>query len=220
MRPELVLLDLDGTLTDSAPGIVASVRHAFAALGLPAPGPEDLRRFVGPPIEESLLRHGVPAERLEEARGAYHEAFTAGGMFDNSVYDGMVDVLARLRGAGVRLALATSKPEVFARQITAHFGLEAYLEAQFGASLDAARSEKADVITYALRELKDSPAGLPGLERIVMVGDRLHDVAGARANGLDCLGVSWGYADAGELEHAGAVAVVASPAELEAYLLG
>ncbi|MGO1318180.1 MAG: HAD hydrolase-like protein [Cellulomonadaceae bacterium] len=220
MRPELVLLDLDGTLTDSAPGIIASVRHAFAALDLPAPGPDDLRRFVGPPIEESLLRHGVRPERLEEARTAYREAFTSGGMFDNRVYDGVLDTLAALRGAGVRLALATSKPEVYARRITAHFGLDTFLEAQFGASLDTSRSEKADVITYGLRELKDSAAGLPDLSSILMVGDRLHDVLGARANGLDCLGVAWGYADTGELAQAGARAVVHTPAELTAALLG
>lgn len=219
MTPELVLLDLDGTLTDSAPGILASVRYAYAQLGVPAPSTEQLTRFVGPPIQESFRTHGISQQQLPAAIAAYREAFTDGGMFNNSVYTGIEACLTRLQDAGIRMALATSKPEIYAKQITERFGLNVFLEAEFGASLDASRGEKADVISYGLAELKASPAGLPDLSRILMVGDRLHDVLGARANNLDCVGVSWGYAAAGELAEAGAIAVVDSPAQLADLVL-
>ena len=193
MTPELVLLDLDGTLTDSGPGIIESIRYGYAALDLPTPDDEALRSFVGPPMTESLLRHGVPQERLQEAVTAYRKAFVAGGMFNNSVYDGVIEALTRLRAAGIRLALATSKPEIYAVQITERFRLAPFPEGEFGAGPDASR--------------------------ILMVGDRLHDVHGARANDLDCVGVSWGYAGPGELTEAGAVAVVDSPRELVDHIL-
>ena len=220
MTPELVLLDLDGTLTDSAPGIIESIRYGYAALDLPTPDDEALRSFVGPPMTESLLRHGVPQERLQEAVTAYRKAFVAGGMFNNSVYDGVIEALTRLRAAGIRLALATSKPEIYAVQITERFGLAPFLEGEFGAGPDGgARSTKAAVIAYGLDALARSDRGLPDASRILMVGDRLHDVHGARANDLDCVGVSWGYAGPGELMDAGAIAVVDSPRELVDHIL-
>lgn len=219
MIPDLVLLDLDGTLTDSAPGIVASVRFAYDKLGIQQPSAEELVRFVGPPIKESFHTHGVSSDLVPAAVAAYREAFTAGGMFNNSVYTGIEYCLMRLQDAGIRMALATSKPEIYAKQITHRFGLDSFLEAQFGASLDASRSEKADVISYGLAELKQSPAGLPDLSRVLMVGDRLHDVVGARANNIDCVGVSWGYAAPGELSEAGACAVVESPTHLADLIL-
>ena len=197
----LVLLDLDGTLTDSYPGIAASARTAFTALGTAVPDDTSLRAFVGPPLVESFARFGVPPDRVPEAVAAYREYFRATGMWENSVYDGIHGQLEALRAAGVRLAVATSKPEVFAAPVCERFGLAPYLEGVFGAPLDHVPSSKATVVAAALAALR--PGGA-----VLMVGDREHDVHGARANGVDCLGVAWGYAAPGELLDAGALAVV------------
>lgn len=207
----LVLLDLDGTLTDSAPGIVASAQAAYADLALPTPDAATLRTFVGPPIAGSFLAHGVPAERVGEAIAAYRRYFRAAGMFDNAVFDGVPEVLRALRSAGARLVVATSKPTVFARPIVEHFGLADLLDGVFGAPPDDVPSSKATVIAEALASL-----GAAGFDTAatLMVGDREHDVIGARTHGIDTLGVAWGYAVPGELESAGAVAVLESPADL------
>ena len=224
MRHDLVLLDLDGTLMDSASGIVSSIRHTYATLGVPEPSAEELRRFVGPPITESFLAHGFTPETLPEAMRVYRADFAARGMYENRVFDGVEDVLAALVAAGVTLAVATSKPEVYARELTKEFGLDPYLAGTYGASLDEhSRASKAAVITYALLELEETAfadRGLPPLERIVMVGDRSHDVDGARLNGLGCIGVAWGYADEGELAAHGAHTVVDTPPALADLLLG
>lgn len=210
--PPLVLLDLDGTLTDSYPGIAASARVAFTALGLPVPDDAALRRFVGPPLAESFPRFGVPADQVVAAIAAYRGYFREAGMWENSVYAGIPDQLAVLRAAGVRLAVATSKPEVFAGPICERFGLAPYLEGVFGAPLDHVPSSKATVIATALDALR--PGGA-----VLMVGDREHDVHGARAHDVDCLGVGWGYAQPGELLGAGALAVVAEVDGLAAAVL-
>ncbi|WP_425471239.1 HAD hydrolase-like protein [Xylanimonas allomyrinae] len=205
---------------DSAPGITASVAHAFTALGLPVPDAATLRSFVGPPITDSLPAHGVPPERLAEAVGAYRAEFRATGMWDNAVFAGIPEQLARLRAAGCELAVATSKPEVFAVPIAERFGLSALVDGVFGAPLDE-QATKADVIAKALAALGRTPADgpAPGLGRVLMVGDREHDVVGARAHDIGCLGVSWGYAHPGELEAAGALAVVDDVAALENAVL-
>lgn len=208
----LVLLDLDGTLTDSYPGIAASARVAFAALGLPVPEDPALRRFVGPPLVESFALFGVPADRVPDAVAAYRGYFREAGMWENAVYPGIPEQLTVLRDAGVRLAVATSKPEVFARPICERFGLAAFLEGVFGAPLDHVPSTKATVVGAALDALH--PAG-----QVLMVGDREHDAHGARAHGVDCLGVAWGYAQPGELEAAGVVDVVPEVAALAATVL-
>ncbi len=220
MTVDLVLLDLDGTLTDSAPGIVASIRHAYQHMGLPIPDETALTSFVGPPLDESFRKHGVSADRVPEAIAAYRTPFVNGEMFNNSVYDGIEACLTRFQRAGIRMALATSKPEIYAKQITAHFGLSPFLEAEFGSSIDDSRKSKGAVIGYGLNQLQTSAAGLPPLDRVLMVGDRLHDVHGAREHTVDCIGASWGYAYPGELASAGARSIVDSPAELANLILG
>ncbi len=215
----LVLLDLDGTLMDSAPGIVASVEHAYRALGLTVPDAATLRSFVGPPITDSFPRHGVPPELLSEAVRQYRAAFTTGGMYDNAVFDRIPAALRALRAAGCTLAVATSKPEIYAEPICDRFGLTPLVDGVFGAPIDEATSTKADVIAKALATLGrvspvDVAADGPVLGPVLMVGDREHDVHGAAAHGIDCLGVTWGYAAPGELEAAGAVALVADVADL------
>ena len=209
----LVLLDLDGTLADSAPGITASAAHAFRTLGLPVPDSAALRRFVGPPITTSFARHGVPTARMDAAVDAYRSAFAAGGLFDASVYPGVPEQLARLREAGCTLVVATSKPTVFAIPVCEHLGLDLLVDAVHGASLDESRSSKALVIAEALE------ANRPTSGPVLMVGDREHDVHGAAAHGLDCVGVAWGYAAPGELTGAGAIDVVARPEDLAASVL-
>lgn len=208
----LVLLDLDGTLTDSAPGIVASARAAFVALGLAVPDEATLRTFVGPPIVGSFAAHGVAPERMAAAITAYRDVFAETGMWQNSVYPGIPAALAALRGAGATLLVTTSKPTGFARPITERFGLADAVDGVFGAPPDDVPSSKATVIGEALASLAARGGHDPA--STLMVGDREHDVHGAAAHGIDTLGAAWGYALPGELELAGAVGVVERPADL------
>lgn len=213
--PPLVLLDLDGTLTDSAPGIVRSARAAFAVLGIPAPPEAVLRSFVGPPLPVSLRAHGVPEERVHDAISGYRREFEAGGMWESEVFPGIPEQLERLRDAGCTLAVATSKPEVYARPICERRGVTALVDGVFGAPLDHVPSTKASVIAHALVEL--GRQRVPETSRIVMVGDRHHDIDGAAAHGIACLGVGWGYGEPGELD--GAAAIVPDVASLAETVL-
>ncbi|WP_435738172.1 HAD hydrolase-like protein [Cellulosimicrobium sp. PMB13] len=221
----LVLLDLDGTLADSAPGIVACAQHALREVGVPVPDDAAVRGVVGPPLADGFAALGVPAGIVEDAIAAYRAVYAAGGMFDNAVFDGVPEALVSLRECGARLAVATSKPEVYARRIVDHLGLDAHLDRGvddvYGATLDGTRGTKGDVIAHALAGLRADGA-LAGLtpDQVVMVGDREHDVHGAAEHGIGCVGVAWGYAEPGELEAAGARAVVGSPAELVTAVLG
>ncbi len=209
MSISLVLFDLDGTLTDSAPGITRSVAYALEKMGAEPLPPEGLLRFIGPPLKQSFRRYcGFDDARCEEAVRCYREYFTAGGMFENAVYPGVPEALAELRSAGLRLAVATSKPELYSRQITGRFGLTAYFEGVFGAAMDETRTDKAEVVRYALASLGASPA------EALMVGDREHDVLGAKQAGLPCVGVLWGYGSREELTKAGAEALAETPEAL------
>lgn len=211
----LVLLDLDGTLSDSAPGVMRSVHAAYAALGLPQPTAAGARAFVGPPLPVSLRAHGVPPERVQEAIDAYRAEFEAGGMWESHVFDGIEEQLRALRAAGCTLAVATSKPEVYARPICERWGLDALVDGVYGAPLDHIPSTKATVIAHALAEL--GPDRVPQVSDIVMVGDRHHDVEGAAEHGIACLGVAWGYGEPGELE--GAVGIVPEVGRLAEVVL-
>lgn len=210
MTTPLCLLDLDGTLMDSAPGITASVAHTYRTLGLDVPDAEALLSFVGPPITDSFVTHGVPVARVDEAVRAYRADFVTRMISDNAVFDGIDDVLDELRAAGVLLAVATSKPEVFAHPICEAFGITTRVDGIFGAPLET--SSKADVVAAAL-------AAFPDAAPVVMVGDREHDVHGARACGVETIGVTWGYAADGELLAAGAVALVDDVADLSSEVL-
>jgi phosphoglycolate phosphatase-like HAD superfamily hydrolase len=182
-HPQLVLFDLDGTLTDSAEGIVASFRHALAAVGAEVPEGDLAGRIVGPPMARTL--ESLVGLHADAAMAAYRADYTTRGWSMNSVFDGIEDVLRDLTDKGVRLAVATSKNEVTARRILEHFGLDGYFEVIAGA--DGARAEKADVVAHALEQLKPLP------QRVLMVGDRRHDVEGAAAHGIDTVVVGWGY---------------------------
>jgi phosphoglycolate phosphatase len=209
MAPSVVLFDLDGTLSDSAPGILAALRYAFAANGLEPLDAHTERTLLGPPFYESLPPLIGGEEKLPAVIAAYRERYGQGGMFDTTVYDGVGEVVEYLHGCGVRLAVATSKPEAYAVPIVEHLGLAAYFETIGGDELDGSLGTKALVIGKVLRRLDLVPG--PG---VVMIGDREHDVIGAREHGLRCVGAAWGYAQPGELERAGADPICKTAADL------
>jgi len=208
----LVLFDLDGTLVDSTPGIWASVRFAAAQLGLPEPTPEQLRDMVGPPLEEGFaLVLQVPAAYLSRAIAAYRAHYSAGALLDVTVHDGVPELLAALREDGAMLAVATSKPEPFALRVLEHTGLLPAFSSVHGATFDGAVRHKDQVVAAALTAHPDGWGP-------VLVGDRRHDVLGAAAHGVPCIGARWGPAEDGELEAAGAAAVAATPADVVTLL--
>jgi len=218
------LFDLDGTLTDPALGITNSVLHALRRYGIPEPPRESLYPFIGPPLTESFMKYfGFTEEGAKVAVEVYREHFSTKGLYENEVYPGIPEMLAALKDAGHRLAVASSKPEVFVKKILEHFALDGYFDVVVGSELGGARVAKADVVTEALARLGllGSPCTRNALRRDVwMVGDREHDVEGARENGLPCIGVRYGYAAEGELEAAGAARIAASVAELREICLG
>jgi phosphoglycolate phosphatase len=204
----LVLFDLDGTLVDSSPGIFSSVRHAARELGLPAPTDAQLRAMVGPPLQDGFaLVLGVPVGDVGRAVAAYREHYAAGALLDVTVHDGIPELLAALGRGGAALAVATSKPEPFAVRVLEHAGLLPAFASVHGATLDGSVRHKDQVVAAAL-------AAHPGGRDPVLVGDRSHDVLGAAAHGLPCIGAGWGPAEPGELEAAGAAAIAATPADV------
>jgi phosphoglycolate phosphatase-like HAD superfamily hydrolase len=209
--PELVLFDLDGTLTDSATGIVASFRHALGEIGAPVPTGDLVSRIVGPPMHVTLHGMGL-GDHADAAVAAYRADYTSRGWSMNSPFDGIPELLADLRAAGVRMAVATSKAEPTARRILEHFGLDGYFEVIAGASVDGVRSAKSDVVAHALEQLAPLP------ERVLMVGDRSHDVEGAAIHGIDTVVVGWGYGRDDFLSGSTAVAHVDSVSELREVL--
>ena len=205
-----VLLDLDGTLTDPAEGITRCIRHALEAYGHDVPPDAALLRCIGPPLLDSFaeLVPDAPPAHHRSLLDSYRERFRERGMFENRPYDGVHDALGALCEGGARLHLATSKPLVFARRIVRHFELEGFFASLHGSELDGTRSDKAELIRHVL-----SAQGIDAAEAI-MVGDRRHDVAGARANEVRAIGVLWGYGSREELLTAGADALLQSVHEL------
>ena len=212
-----ILFDLDGTLTDSKEGILNCLRYAFEKLGDPIPPESTLIRFIGPPLQDSFMRFcGFSQERAAEGVRLFRERYAPIGKFENAAAPGLPALCARLAVRGYVLALASSKPEEMCVPICEKFGYAPYLTAIVGSPPEG-DWEKADVIRECLRRL-----GVGEAEKaaVLMVGDRKFDVLGARACGVDCVGVEFfGYAAPGELEEAGAVAVVRTAEELETYIL-
>lgn len=214
MRWDTVLFDLDGTLTDSQEGIVKSVIYALERLGRELPPRDTLTAFIGPPLHESFSALcGMDEAETERAVREFRDYFARCGWAENVPYEGMAEFLAALHAAGLRLIVATSKPESFARKILEHFALERYFDPICGSHPeDKSSADKASVVRAALTR-----AGAP--KRAVMVGDRRHDMAGAHANGLEAVGVLYGYGSREELAAAGAEQLAADLNELKAILL-
>lgn len=211
-----ILFDLDGTLTDSAPGITASVKYALEKSGEPVPDYPVLCKFIGPPLLYGFMNFcGMSEERAEKAVGYYREYYGVKGIFESELYPGVKELLAKLCAAGKKIILATSKPEVFAVKILEHFCISDYFYFTAGATLDKTRTEKADVIAYALKS-----AGVTDRRKAVMVGDRFHDIDGAKANGIRSAGVLYGFGNRTELENAGADFIAGDTNKLCRILLG
>lgn len=210
-----VLFDLDGTLTDPYEGITKSVQYALEDYGMHVSDRTALRCFIGPPLLEQFMEFaGMCREEAEHAVEKYRERFAVQGLFENKVYDGIPKLLAVLRNAGCQLAVATSKPQVFANRILEHFNLHPNFTAVVGSELDGRRTNKAEVIQAALEALHITPN-----DGAVMVGDRQHDVLGAQKCGIPSIGVSYGYAEPGELARAGATYIAENLATLQRILL-
>lgn len=197
---EIILFDLDGTLTDPGEGITNSVAYAMKKLGMDIPGKTELYKFIGPPLIESFKKFcGFSDEKASLAVEYYREYFKEKGMLENTVYSGIGEMLDFLQKTGKKLIIATSKPELFTVKILEHFGLINYFDFISGATMDNSRSNKADIIKHALKS-----CNITDLSKAVMVGDREHDIIGAKKNGIDSIGVLFGYGSYGELKSAGA----------------
>ncbi len=188
-----VLFDLDGTLTDPKEGITKSVQYALKKYGIEVPDLDSLEKFIGPPLKDSFSEYyGFTEDQSIEAIEYYREYFSRQGIFENRVYRGIPELLEKLNDSGLVMAVATSKPTVFAEQILDHFNMAGYFRAIAGSNLDNTRSNKAEVIAFVLDEMKTPAADA------VMVGDRVHDLIGAGRNGMDFIGVLYGYGTAEE----------------------
>lgn len=197
---EVVLFDLDGTLTDSGIGIKNSVEYALSKFNIEVKDREELNKFIGPPLQDSFIEYyGFSQEKAKKAVDYYREYYNEKGIFENLVYDGIEGLLNKLKNAEKTLIVATSKPEVFAKRILEHFHIAKYFTYIAGADLEGKRSKKDEVIKYALKS-----CNISDYSKVVMVGDREHDILGAEKIGIDSIGVLFGYGDYEELENAGA----------------
>lgn len=205
----VVIFDLDGTVWDSEPGIVACLEHAFAELGLAVPARDELVANIGPPLRTMLSELGVPGDRLDDGVAAYRARYVTVGVFEASLYGGIVEALDELLADGHLLATATSKGEDPTRTMLDHFGIGDRFEVVGAATMDGVATTKAQVLARTLDALgRPDPAGCR------MVGDRHYDVVGAAGFGISCIGATWGYGGADELRLAGAAALAGSPSEL------
>lgn len=211
---QVILFDLDGTLTDPMEGITKSVQYALASFDIIEPDLNELKKFIGPPLKESFMKYyGFDSEQAEKAISKYRERFSETGLFENGVYEGIYELLVALKCQNKTLALATSKPKVFADRILLHYELMPFFDIVVGSELDGTRGKKEEVIEEVLCQLPEEMRS-----KAVMVGDRKHDIIGAKKNSLPSIGVTFGYAEPGELEEAGATYVVESVAELQSLL--
>jgi phosphoglycolate phosphatase len=205
-----IFFDLDGTLTDPRDGIVRCIQYALGKLGQKPRSEAELCRYIGPPLRESFaeLLNTDDCAEINRAVNIYRERYSTIGLIENAVYAGIPEALSQLCAGGNALFVATSKPEIYARQIMEHFGLAAHFRKIRGCELDGTRADKGELIAHMLKEEELAPSDT------VMIGDRLHDAVGARANGVVPVGVLWGYGDEAELIAAQCRTLVRTPAEL------
>ncbi|WP_082464517.1 HAD family hydrolase [Dethiosulfatarculus sandiegensis] len=206
-----LLFDLDGTLTNPFPGITNCIIYALKKVGIEPPARKDLTWCIGPPLLGSLekLLGSDDKDLAETALAHYRERFGSKGLFENQVYEGIPEALRVLRKAGNSLFVATSKPAVYARKIIDHFGLDIYFEQVYGSELDGTRTNKIHLLAHIMA--KESMAAADTL----MIGDRRHDIIGARENGISGIGVLWGFGTRAELEESGAKRIIEKPADLK-----
>ena len=210
---DTLLFDLDGTLTDSTEGIVRCLEYALERMGFDIP--EDKNKFLGPPLYRSFAEFcGMNEEQVNEAVRIFRERYSTVGLFENRVYEGVPEMLKRLRDGGKRIMVATSKPEVYAVRIFDRFGLSQFFEIVGGANINGTRNDKDEVIEYVLEK-----AGINDRSRVLMIGDRRQDVLGAHKTGLKCLGILWGYGSIEELNEAGADFIADTPEKAADMLL-
>ncbi|HLK56667.1 MAG TPA: HAD family hydrolase [Chthonomonadaceae bacterium] len=209
---QIICFDLDGTLTDPAEGFTRSIQYACSRLGLPIPDREELLPCIGPPIQQTFanLLQTEDAQAIQSAVALYRERYSAQGLLENAVYPGVETMLRQLNAMGKRLYVATSKPTPFAVRILRHFALDTQFVGIYGSELDGTRSHKAEVIAYLLAREQFTPS------EAAMIGDRKHDMLGARQHGLYAAGVTYGYGDCTELQEAGAEVLCHTPGEVTA----
>ncbi len=206
-----IFFDLDGTLTDPKIGITRSIQHALTSLGREAPHADDLTWCIGPPLHASFTKMLGETALADRALLLYRERFGDIGLFENAVYDGIEEMLAAVADGSRRLFVATSKPHVYAKRIIEHFKLDGYFEHVFGSELDGTRTDKSELLQYALATTGIDPADA------LMIGDRSHDIIGARNNGMRALGVLYGFGSREELMQAGAHGLCEVPPDIAAH---
>lgn len=212
---DLIVFDLDGTLSDPESGLLKSFSYALSRMGVDCSDTEALKRFIGPPLYEEWQRvYGFTPEQSGKALDYFHEYFEVDGWCDNRMYEGIPAMLGALRASGKRIALATSKPEKYAKMILRYFDIAQYFDFEAGAYSDRVRDKKWEVLSYALAQFPSVPK-----ERCVLVGDRKYDAEGARICGIDCIGVLWGHGSREELMAGGFVRVFETPEELLSFLV-
>lgn len=224
-----ILFDLDGTITDSGPGIMNAAQYALKSMGMEEKDPDRLRLFVGPPLDKSFMgRYGMDMEQALVAIAKFREYYNETGIFENSVYEGIEPLLATLKEKGYVLAIASSKPQVMIHIVLEHFSIKKYFDVIVGCELDGRRSDKKEVVEEVLRQLSEIPdqdGYVPVskedlISRSVMVGDRCYDVTGSHEFGLECIGILYGYGTREEMEKAGADYIADTAKDLEKLLIG
>lgn len=211
---DVFLFDLDGTIIDSSVGITNSAMYALKKYGIEETDRTKLYPFIGPPLQESFQKYyGFSEEKSHKAVDFYREYYRDKGVYENRVYDGFEETVKRLKTDGKTLIVATSKPEVYAREILDDLKMSPYFDYIAGMELDGGRGSKAEVIEYALKSCH-----IEDRFGVLMVGDREYDVLGAKKTGLDCMGVLYGFGDRAELERAGADYIVERPKEIYWYV--
>jgi len=212
---EYILFDLDGTITDSGEGITKSVQYALKSFDILVDNLEDLNKFIGPPLKDSFKKYyNFDDKKAELGLKKYREYYAEKGIFENNLYDGIVELLDTLAKNNKKIILATSKPEVYAKQILKYFKIDKYFNFVAGSDFEETRVKKGDVIKYALEGAKISE-----LSKVIMVGDREYDIIGAKENNIKSIGVLYGYGDVVELTQARAEYIVKTPNELLNNLL-
>lgn len=210
-----ILFDLDGTITEPKEGITKGMRYALNYLGIKDVSLESLEKYIGPPLSETFeIGFGFDKKKTDEAIKKYREYFSEIGIFENALYDGVKEMFSELKQDGKVLIIATSKPQVFAKRIVEHFDVDKYLTFVAGSELDGSRNSKAEVIDYALKK-----NNITDINDVIMVGDRKHDIIGAKKNNMKSIGVTFGYGSREELKEAGADYIVDNINELKEMLL-